>query len=279
MKKRRIILSVLLSSSLVCVAPNFGQEILAKEKLLGTSGASQMFALTINDNLKETDNTNNNNQKNYVEGYTVSNVNVRKEPSVDSEILEILPFNTYIRFFQYDEEWVLINYCLIDEDKTNIIAAYIKAEYISTEEFPCMSYLTPNNTIKSFMDYKYITSKQSKQYKLQENYAYTGNYGIRQVNGRYCIAIGSYFTTEIGTYIDLVLENGETIPCILADCKDDKDTDENNIITHDGSLAEFVVDTPCLSKTVKYTGDISTATEDWESKIVEVKIYDRKVEL
>ena len=109
--------------------------------------------------------------------------------------------------------------------------------------------------------------------------AYTGNYGIRQVNGRYCVAVGSAFTTEIGTYSDLVLENGEIIPCILADCKDDEDTDINNIITHDGSLAEFVVDTDFLSKTVKYTGDVSNATENWKSKIIEVRVYERKVEL
>ena len=279
MKKRRMILSVLLSSSLVCVAPNCGAKTLAKESETGVSGANKIFAETINNNLKDINNpelSRSYNMNYFIDGYTTANVNVRKEPSMDSEILEVFPFNKYVQFFQYDDEWVSINYCLSNEDEINVITAYIKAEYVSIEECPYTSYLTPNNIIKSYMDYGCI--KTWKQHDLQK-IAYTGNYGIRQVNGRYCVAVGSAFTTEIGTYIDLVLENGEIIPCILADCKDDEDTDINNIITHDGSLAEFVVDTDFLSKTVKYTGDISTATENWESKIIEVRVYERKVEL
>ena len=279
MKKRRMILSVLLSSSLVCVAPNCGAKTLAKESETGVSGANKIFAETINNNLKDINNpelSRSYNMNYFIDGYTTANVNVRKEPSMDSEILEIFPFNKHVQFFQYDDEWVSINYCLSNEDEINVITAYIKAEYISTKEYPYTSYLTPNNVIKSFMDYGCI--KTWKQHDLQQ-IAYTGQYGIRQVNGRYCIAVGSAFTTEIGTYIDLVLENGEIIPCILADCKDDEDTDINNIITHDGSLAEFVVDTDFLSKTVKYTGDISNATENWKSKIIEVRVYERKVEL
>ena len=127
------------------------------------------------------------------------------------------------------------------------------------------------------MSYKSITSKSSDQYKMQQ-IAYTGNYGIRQVNGRYCIAVGSAYTTKIGQYIDLVLEDGTIIPCILADCKADIHTDSNNICTSDGSLAEFIVDTIALSKTVRYTGDISTACEDWESMITQVIVYDKKEE-
>ena len=279
MKNRRMILSVLLSSSLVCVAPNCGAKILAKENETGVSGANKIFAETINNNLKDINNpklSRSYNMNYFIDGYTTANVNVRKEPSLDSEILEIFPFNKHVQFFQYDDEWVSINYCLSNEDEINVITAYIKAEYVSTEECPYTSHLTPNNIIKSYMDYGCI--KTWKQHDLQQ-IAYTGQYGIRQVNGRYCIAVGSYFTTEIGTYIDLVLENGEIIPCILSDCKDDEDTDINNIITHDGSLAEFVVDTDFLSKTVKYTGDVSNATENWKSKIIEVRVYERNVEL
>lgn len=131
----------------------------------------------------------------------------------------------------------------------------------------------PYNRIKSYMSYKNITSKSSDQYKLQQM-AYTGTYGIRQVNGRFCVAVGSAYTTQIGQYIDLVLEDGTIIPCILGDCKADEHTDSRNILTSDGSLAEFVVDVPSLSKTVRYTGDISTACDDWESMITRIIIYD-----
>ena len=132
----------------------------------------------------------------------------------------------------------------------------------------------PYNRIKSYMSYKNITSRSSDQYKLQQM-AYTGTYGIRQINGRFCVAVGSAYTTQIGQYIDLVLEDGTIIPCILGDCKADEHTDSRNILTSDGSLAEFVVDVPSLSKTVRYTGDISTACDDWESMITRIIIYDK----
>ena len=83
------------------------------------------------------------------------------------------------------------------------------------------------------MSYKCITSTSSPQYKLQKNKAYTGKYGIRQVDGRYCVAIGSHFTSKIGILFDLILENGIVIPCILSDQKADEDTDSRNIVTKD----------------------------------------------
>lgn len=131
-----------------------------------------------------------------------------------------------------------------------------------------------NNSIKSYMDYRYITLKSSKQYALQKSLAYTGDNGIRMVGDRYCIAVGSYYTTTIGQYIDVELENGNVIKGILADCKDDKHTDSTNRINPNGSVVEFVVDTDALDKTAKKTGDISYVNE-WNSKIVNIKVYDK----
>ena len=131
-----------------------------------------------------------------------------------------------------------------------------------------------NNTIKSYMDYRCITLKSSNQYKLQESSAYTGDHGIRMVNGRYCIAVGSYYTTTIGQYIDVELENGNVIKGILADCKADRDTDPTNRMHSDGSVVEFVVDTKSLDRTAKIMGDISYVNE-WNSKIVNIKVYDK----
>lgn len=209
------------------------------------------------------------NNYDYKKGYVTSNVNVRNTATInDVNIINVLDFASEVSYAPYDDKWVAIKH------KNSV--AYVYSEYIA-EEIDFVYHDTPVNTLKSFMSYKAITAKSSDQYRLQQ-VAYTGNYGIRQVNGRYCIAVGSAYTTEIGTYIDVILENGIIIPCILADCKDDKDTDSSNRITHDGSLVEFITEVPNLSKTVKYTGDISVACEDWESMIVGLKIYDRKEE-
>jgi hypothetical protein len=128
------------------------------------------------------------------------------------------------------------------------------------------------------MPYTTITSTDTPQYYLQENYAYTGKYGIRQVNGRYCVALGSYFTTEIGQLFDIVLENGTVIPCVLADQKDDKHTDQDNITTaRNGCISEFVVETGCLSSKVRKNGSISYCTKSWNSPVVKIVIYDKNI--
>lgn len=257
MKKRIIIITILLTSmyfgntsSANVSAQNENNQIMA--------GIVQITNNLLSDELsKET-------VINY--GYTTSNVNIRSSPSVNSNIVDKLYFNIGLEYTDYDDKWAIINH--------NDSCAYISKQYLSTIPIEFRQYETPYNKIKSYMPYQAITSKSSDQYKLQK-IAYTGMYGIRQINGRFCIAVGSAYTTQIGQYIDLVLQDGTIIPCILGDCKANNDTNESNTLTIDGSLAEFIVDIPILSRTVTYTGDISTATEEWESMITQIIVYDK----
>lgn len=200
----------------------------------------------------------------YVKG---DNLNVRKEPNTDSEILDVIPFNKKIKYSNYNKDWLKIKY--------NKKIAYVYKKYISKKKIKYTDYSVPNYSgYKSWMDYGTITMDGSKQKILQSEYAYTGNYGIRQINGRYCVAIGSYFTTEVGTYFDLILENGEVIPCILADRKDDSDTDSDNIFTSDnGCATEFVVDEEALKYSALNNGDISSCCEEWDSPVKTIRIY------
>ena len=39
------------------------------------------------------------------EGWTTENLNIRENPSIDANVLDILPFNTYIKYYEYDDEW------------------------------------------------------------------------------------------------------------------------------------------------------------------------------
>ena len=141
------------------------------------------------------------------------------------------------------------------------------------------SYDVPKSTgFKSYMDYRTVTNKTSEQYKLINLYTNTGNYGIRMVDDRYCIAVGTYFTTEIGQYLDLILENGTIIPCVLTDIKADIHTDSRNIITlANGCVSEFVVDTKSLHTTAKRMGDISYCCKEWNSPVVEIIVYNQNV--
>lgn len=148
-----------------------------------------------------------------------------------------------------------------------------------TEETNFEIYKVPDTTgFKSYMDFRAITDETSKQYEIQYTYAYTGSYGIRMVNDRYCIALGTYFNAEVGQYIDLVLKNDVVIPCVLAEIKDDKHTDSNNIVTlHNGCATEFVVDSDMLLDDVKIIGDISYSDSNWGSPVVEVIVHDKNV--
>jgi len=138
--------------------------------------------------------------------------------------------------------------------------------------------LPQNSGFKSYMDYRCITSPSSNQYKLQYEYAYTGTYGIRMVDNRFCIAVGSAFRSQIGQCMDLILQNGTIIPCVMADLKADIHTDATNVVTlHNGCVSEFVVTTEELDSYVKLRGDISACTSEWESPVVQIKLYDQRV--
>lgn len=203
-------------------------------------------------------------------GYTSTSVNVRSEPSVESNILDTYIFNTEIEYTEYDNEWGSIDY--------HGQIGYICKKYISDDSCAYIDYDAPETSgYKSFMSYRKITDKSSPQYRLQNTEAYTGKYGIRQVDGRYCVAIGSYFASEIGTWFDLVLKNGTVIPCILADQKADCDTDGANIVTkHNGCMSEFVIDWDNLNRSAMRDGDISSCTESWNSPVDYVRVYEKE---
>ena len=207
------------------------------------------------------------------EGWTTTTLNVREEPNTDSNILDTLPFNTYIKYYEYNDEWAEISF---DNGQ-----AYISRDYISDEECEFVMYDIPKyEGFKSWMSYKAITNKSSKQYKLQQ-IASTGYAGIRTVNNRYCVAIGTAFDASIGTYIDLILEDGFVIPCIVADIKSPKHTDTNNVFTITGKTkkticcTEFVIDPDKLNLDAMESGNISDCNELWTECVRAIVVYDK----
>lgn len=131
---------------------------------------------------------------------------------------------------------------------------------------------------KTYMDYRTITSTGTYEYKLQSTVAYTNDDGIRMINGRYCIAVGTAFGTRIGQYIDLVLENGTVIHCIMGDTKADEHTDSEHVFTvASGCCSEFIVETDKLNGVAK-SGDVSNAHPEWKSAVSKVMVYNKFVE-
>ena len=109
-----------------------------------------------------------------------------------------------------------------------------------------------------------------------QDVATTDENGFRKLDDRYMVAIGSAFGTEIGQYFDLVLENGTVIPCIMGDQKADEDTDSTCVFTSASACAtEFIVDTKKISKDIKHAGDVSKLDSSWDSKVVQIIVYDK----
>lgn len=212
-------------------------------------------------------------------------INMMAEPSDSSEIIGSIGFNEQIEYTIYNDNWYKIYGIDVD--------AYVPSEYILDEDTGYSYYeqydldkiagYTDYNVpitsgFKSYMDYRTITSKESKQYKLQNEYAYTGDYGIRMVGDRHCVALGSYFTSDIGQYFDLILTDGTIIQCILADQKADIHTDSNNIITmHNNCMSEFVIDTQYLYSAVKSYGDVSQCEYSWRYPVKTVRVYNKNI--
>lgn len=131
-----------------------------------------------------------------------------------------------------------------------------------------------NNSFKSYMDADTITSRNTDQYKLKDKYVIDEQTGIWTVDERYCIAVGSYYTQSIGTYIDVVMENGSTLHCILGECKRNRDTDYTNRQNPNGSVVEFIVNTSSMPSMVRKMGNCSYACEEMKGEIESIIVYD-----
>lgn len=194
------------------------------------------------------------------------NIPIYIAPSEDAEIFGYIQWNDIVYYGKYNDNFVIVNV----EDGEH---AWVKKSDVIDSPYGSTKLSVSGDKRKSYMDYTCITARGSMQYKLQA-YAYTEINGVRAVNGRYCIALGKYYTHQVGQYVDIVLSNGVVIPCIVGDCKKNQDTVNNNSVGADGSVAEFVVQTSSLSKSTRNHGDVSYASEGWLSNASEIIIYD-----
>lgn len=133
--------------------------------------------------------------------------------------------------------------------------------------------------MKKWMSYKSFSSGTAQK-KLQNISSTDGN-GLRvTADGRYCVAMGTHFEMNIGQRFDLILQNGHTIPCVLADVKAPQDTDASNIFSNKNKnlcASEFVVAPNKLHKEAKKRGDVSVIHSKWNSPVKYVKVYKSNV--
>ena len=227
-------------------------------------------------------------KKGYITAYVL---NVREKPSIKSKIVGNYKKNDKVNYMKYNNDWYIVEYddalCFISSayiankkpTQTTVVANVENntEKAVDTKTGDGVIKYAPKDNRKSYMDFRTITSRNSPQYKLQYGYATTASNGIRTVNGRYCIALGSYFTHEVGRYVDLYLANGTVLPCIIGDCKQDRHTMKNHSIGIDGGVSEFIVHTGALVKRARQMGDVSYVHESWNSPVVKIKVYKTNV--
>jgi hypothetical protein len=166
-----------------------------------------------------------------------------------------------------DDEWACIK--LNDTDYGYIHSSYI----VDNEETYATSYTITGDEAKTWMSYKTITCTTSKQYALQLRATTNEENGLRMLRGRYMVAIGTYFGCSVGQYIDVVLDDGEVLKCIVGDIKQNRHTDSQNIHGLNGDTVEFIVSEKVLKDTTNVIGDVSYISDTFDGKVVEVRVY------
>ncbi|MDE7294090.1 MAG: hypothetical protein K2N72_06670 [Oscillospiraceae bacterium] len=117
---------------------------------------------------------------------------------------------------------------------------------------------------KTYMDYRTITNKKSKQYDLQQQ-AYTDEQGIRRIDDDVCVALGTGYAKKCGERFEITLDSGNTFTAIVGDIKSDAHTDPSNRYVElwegHGDMIEFIVDTRELDRNIKIMGSIGEYEE------------------
>lgn len=123
-----------------------------------------------------------------------------------------------------------------------------------------------NTSMKTYMDYRTITNKQSLQHEIQQE-CYTDADGLRRYKDgdEYVVAVGSPIA-DVGDYITVELDTGEVLDCIVGDSKGDRWWHE---CSKGHNVVEFIVDVDTLDKEAKNAGDVSCIVGDGRVKKIE----------
>lgn len=133
------------------------------------------------------------------------------------------------------------------------------------QELPLPS--VPSN-MKLCTDYRFYNIVGTPHNRLQR-VAWTDEFGCRRYNNDYIVALGSFYSVDIGDRFEVTLDTGRTFTIIMGDGKADVDTDINNMYTpcfnYDGeycaNLLEFIIDKEIMSANAYAYGSLDYHNE------------------
>lgn len=134
--------------------------------------------------------------------------------------------------------------------------------------------------LKAWTSYTSIRPTSTQSYAIvNDESAFTDSNGLRLIDGRYLIASPSGISSTIGTYVDLILQNGTVIECIVGQAIPDNQSDSTNHLFTDVennyTCAKFLVynSGDDLNPEIRQSGDCSYAQDNWKSPIKSAKVY------
>lgn len=121
-----------------------------------------------------------------------------------------------------------------------------------------------STSVKLFTDYRVYDLWYTPHYRLQKA-SYTDSQGLRRFNNDYIVALGSYYSVNIGDRFEVTLDNGKKFTVIFGDGKWDTDCDSKNMYTpvkdYNGNkaanLLEFIIDENVLDEKIYRYGDLN----------------------
>lgn len=126
---------------------------------------------------------------------------------------------------------------------------------------------------KTYAYYTAVTARSSPQYKLLRSDKCTTDKktGIRMYDGCYCVALGSYYGTKIGTKYRITFSNGNSINVILCDQKANRHTDSNHqYAVNNKDIVEFYVQRNMIPKGIR--GDYGRLSQ-FSGKVVKIEKF------
>ena len=157
--------------------------------------------------------------------------------------------------------------------KTKLESAFSKV--VKTKTLLKMGLPSVSGKTKTFAYYTAVTARSSPQYKLLNSNKCTTDKetGIRMVDDCYCVALGSYYGTKIGTKYKITFSNGNTIKVILCDQKANRHTDsKHQYAVNNKDIVEFYVQRNMMPRAIRGRGNYGILKQ-FSGSIVSIEKY------
>ena len=144
---------------------------------------------------------------------------------------------------------------------------------LETKTLLSMGLPSVSGATKTYAYYTAVTAKGSPQYRLLRSDKCTTDEktGIRMYEGCYCVALGSYYGTKIGTKYRITFSSGNSINVVLCDQKANRHTDSNHqYAVNNKDIVEFYVQKNMIPRGIR--GDYGRLPQ-FSGSVVSIEKY------